>query len=259
MIDRGELELAMLNLSVNARDAMTSGGTIVLSGVNVTKYEVSGLQGDFVELSVVDTGGGMSPAVMNRLFEPFFTTKDIGKGSGLGLAQVYGFAQQSGGTGRVTSAPGNGTRVSIYLPRSSDKPAALPELELSAAGVDAQFEGSLLLVEDDDEVAALTQEMLSGLGFAVTRAASAAAALGALADQRNVDVVLSDIMMPGGMNGVQLACELKRRRPNLPILLTSGHAEAYEAQADAVGLQILPKPFRLESLVNAMSRVMHAH
>jgi PAS domain S-box-containing protein len=257
LIDPGDLELAVLNLCVNSRDAMVNGGTIILSAVNVSKHEATGLRGDFVQLSVVDTGAGISPEVMTRLFEPFFTTKEIGKGSGLGLAQVYGFAQQSGGTVRVESTVGEGTAVSIYLPRSARAPALEPPVvEESSHGGEALFTGSLLLVEDDDEVAALTEEMLSGLGFAVTRAASAAAALGALANQRSVDVVFSDIMMPGGMDGVQLARELKRRRPDLPILLTSGHAEAYEAQAGAAGLQILPKPFQLENLITAMSRVL---
>jgi len=258
-IDPGELELAILNLCVNSRDAMANGGTIVLSAINASMSEPDGLNGDFVQLSVSDTGAGMSDEVMHRLFEPFFTTKDIGKGSGLGLAQVYGFAKQSGGTVRVHSVLGAGTTVTIYLPRSARQPAEPVQLEESAPQSPVLFRGSLLLVEDDDEVAALTQEMLMGLGFAVTRAASAAAALGALANQRSVDVVFSDIMMPGGMNGVQLARELKSRRPDLPILLTSGHAEAYEAQAEAAGLQILAKPFQLGNLVTAMSRVLKPH
>ncbi|MBV1799379.1 ATP-binding protein [Siccirubricoccus sp. G192] len=199
-VDPGELELVILNLAVNARDAMPEGGTITIRAENLPGLADDDLQGDFLRLSVIDTGTGMPPEVVSRVFEPFFTTKDIGKGSGLGLAQVYGFAKQSGGTVRIDTAVGQGTRIALFLPRSSLAPAADQRHfgDLGAERVSSAMAGHVLLVEDDNEVAALVAEMLAQLGFEATRAASAAAALGALANGRAVDLVFSDIMMPGG-------------------------------------------------------------
>lgn len=251
-VDPGELELVVLNLAVNARDAMPEGGTILVRAENMPA--VPGSDGDFVRLSVIDTGTGMPPEVRARVFEPFFTTKDIGKGSGLGLAQVHGFATQSGGTVEIESEAGHGTSVILVLPRSYRTPSAdqrhLIELHLDRPA--AGSVGSVLLVEDDDEVAALVAEMLAQLGYEVVRVASARAALGALANGRTVDVVVSDIMMPGGMNGVDLARELRRRRAELPVLLTSGYAEAAKRAADAEGVRILPKPYLLAELAAAL-------
>lgn len=192
--------------------------------------------------------------VVRRVFDPFFTTKDIGKGSGLGLAQVHGFAAQSGGSVRIETAPGAGTKVILLLPRSRREPAAT-ERHVADPGPEASTprrQGSVLLVEDDDEVAALVSEMLTQLGYAVTRAASARAALGALANGRAVDVVFSDIMMPGGLNGVDLARELHRRRPDIPVLLTSGYADAARREAEAASVAILPKPYQIEDLAAAL-------
>ncbi|WP_336491942.1 ATP-binding protein [Methylobacterium nigriterrae] len=251
-VDPGELELVVLNLAVNARDAMPAGGTIVVRAENVPASPSA--VGDFVRLSVIDTGTGMPPEVKARVFEPFFTTKDIGKGSGLGLAQVHGFATQSGGTVEIESEAGRGTSVILLLPRSQRTPAAdqhhLIDLHLTRPTTGSV--GCVLLVEDDDEVAALVAEMLGQLGYEVVRVASARAALGALANGRVVDVVVSDIMMPGGMNGVDLARELRRRRAELPVLLTSGYAEAAKRDADAEGIRILPKPYLLTELAAAL-------
>ena len=248
-VDPGELELVILNLAVNARDAMPEGGTIEIRAANLPGWDADGLHGDFVRLAVIDTGTGMPPEVVARVFEPFFTTKDIGKGSGLGLAQVYGFARQSGGTVRIDTAPGRGTTIELLLPRSAGMPqaAARPAAELRQMGAPGT-RGHVLLVEDDDEVAALVGQMLGELGFGVTRAASAAAALGALADGRPVDLVFSDVLMPGGMNGVELARELRRRHPDLPVVLTSAYAGNAKRDADAAGIALLPKPYRLEEL-----------
>ena len=252
-IDTGEFELAMLNLCVNARDAMQDGGVITISAQNVQEAGNDGLRGDFVKLSVADPGRGIPPGVLPRVFEPFFTTKDVGKGSGLGLAQVYGFAQQSGGRVTVDSEVGAGTIVTLRLPRSLREPARPRTAEASAASIrsdDAQ-RGQVLVVEDDKEVAALTRELLGSLGFAVIHVESPAAALGALADARSVDVVLCDIMMPGGVNGLALAREIRRRQPKLPIVLTTGYAEAAAGVEDeAFGL--LLKPYSLEALANAL-------
>jgi CheY-like chemotaxis protein len=206
-----------------------------------------------VRLSVVDTGIGMSEEVLSHVFEPFFTTKDIGKGSGLGLAQVHGFATQSRGTVRIKSRAGCGTTIELYLPKSRNRPAESRHLiDLSKARPKRSNHGRILLVEDDDEVAALVGEMLDQLGYEVMRAGSAAAALGALADGRSVDLIFSDIMMPGGMNGVELAREIRNRRSNVPVLLTSGYSEGAVHDAEAAGIRILPKPFQIAELAAAL-------
>lgn len=257
-VDGGELELAVLNLAVNARDALTNGGTIIVRGENLAHGEESDLEGEYVRLSVIDTGAGMPPEIQARAFEPFYTTKDVGKGSGLGLAQVYGFATEAGGTVRIESEPGQGTTISIYLPRSAKMPAGHGEhaTHLPVKLAAAREAGRVLLVEDDDEVATLVAEMLDQLGYDVTRAATAKAALGALADGRPVDIVFSDIMMPGGMSGVELALEIRKRRSGLPVLLTSGYAEGAAPEANNAGIRILAKPYRIEELSAALHAAM---
>ena len=253
-IDAGELELAILNLCLNARDAMATGGTIIITVENLQEAGENGLPGDFVKLTVADTGSGMPPEVLGRVFEPFFTTKDVGKGSGLGLPQVYGFAQQSGGRLTIDSEVGVGTVVTLLLPRSLQPLTAPNVVDTSNASCvrDGAVGGQLLLVDDDEEVAALTQEMLTSLGFTVIHAASPAAALGALANARSIDIVLSDIMMPGGVSGLELAREIKRRQPNLPIVLTTGYAEAAAANMENERFRVLLKPYSVEALADAL-------
>jgi len=252
-VDPGQLELVILNLVVNARDAMANGGAIVVRGENLSDLNDGEIAGDYVRLSVIDTGVGMSPEILSRAFEPFFTTKDVGKGSGLGLAQVHGFATQSRGTVRIKTEVGRGTSIELYLPRSSHLPSQKRDLiDFSRTRPRKGNHGQILIVEDDDEVAALACEMLAQLGYEVTRAASAAAALGALADGRSVDLIFSDIMMPGGMNGVELAREIKRRRSDIPVLLTSGYSEGSAQDAEAAGVKILPKPYNITELAQAL-------
>ncbi|PWE80588.1 histidine kinase [Bradyrhizobium sp. SUTN9-2] len=253
-VDPGELELVILNLAVNARDAMPNGGTIIVRGENLPDLNDGEIAGDYVRLSVVDTGVGMPPEIMSRVFEPFFTTKDVGKGSGLGLAQVHGFATQSRGTVRIQSKVGRGTSIELYLPRSFETPSDERHLiDLTRVRPKKSNQGQILLVEDDNEVAALVSEMLGQLGYEVTRASSAAAALGALADGRPIDLIFSDIMMPGGMNGVELAREVRTRRSDIPILLTSGYAEASVHEAESAGIEILPKPYHIDELAAALA------
>ncbi len=260
-VDPGELELVILNLAVNARDAMPNGGTIEIRAENVPDLRSGALAGEFVRLAIIDQGVGMSDEVKAHVFEPFYTTKDIGRGSGLGLAQVHGFAVQSGGTVEITSELGRGTTVALFLPRTNETPASEGRhlVDFHVEPRRPVHRGSVLVVEDDDEVAALVTEMLQQLGYEVTRAASAAAALGALSNGRAVDLVFSDIMMPGGMNGIDLVRELRRRRGDLPVLLTSGYAEAAKASAAAEGVRVLPKPYRLDELAAALSTVFPAH
>jgi CheY-like chemotaxis protein len=240
-VDPTALQLAILNLAVNARDAMPEGGTILVTAANGTPDKP---RAPFVSISVVDSGVGMTPEVQARIFEPFYTTKETGKGSGLGLAQVHGFAQQSGGRVEVRSRPGAGTTMTLILPASEgrERPAARRAALARAERAAAPEAGDALLVEDNDEVAALTREMLEHLGWRVTRVASGEDALGALADERRIDLIFSDVMMPGGMGGLDLAREARRRRPETPIVLTSGYGEPIKRDAEAAGLSLLPKP-----------------
>jgi len=254
-VDSGELEVAILNLCVNARDALAEGGVIEITLENVRTEGLDGVEGDFVRIAIADSGHGMPPEVQARVFEPFFTTKDVGKGSGLGLPQVYGFVQQSEGRLDITSEVGVGTTVTLLLPRSlrspvddatADGPAGLPSRRMDGAR-----RGHVLLVEDDTEVSALTRELLKSIGFVVSSVESAEAALAWLAEGRKVDLVLSDIMMPGGVNGLQLAREIRHRRPDLRVILTTGYVDAAADMKDGE-FELLLKPFSLEALADAL-------
>jgi len=257
-VDPGELELVVLNLAVNARDAMPDGGSILIEASNAPGETVLGITGDFVRLTVTDSGTGIPEEVRTRVFDPFFTTKEIGKGSGLGLAQVYGFARQSGGSVWIESECDRGTSVIMLLPRSARVPDQ-PDGERPAEddSSDASV-GTVLLVDDDEEVAALVGEMLEHLGYRVTHAASATDALGALQNGCQVDIVFSDVMMPGGMNGVELAREIRTRALGVPVLLTSGYAEAAQQSAAAEGVHVLAKPYRLEELATSLREAIES-
>jgi len=248
-VDPGEMELAIVNLCVNARDAMPDGGVITIAVENVHVMEDGA--GDFVKISVADTGVGMAPEVQARVFEPFFTTKDVNKGSGLGLPQVYGFAQQSRGRVTIDSQIGVGTIVTLQLPRSLGEPVLSRPADSATPSADVGNRGQILLVEDDKEVSALTRELLNELGFSVLQVASPDAALGALANARDIDVVLSDIMMPGGVSGVHLAREIRRRHPDLRVVLTTGYVEAAADLSDGE-FDLLLKPYTAESLATAL-------
>ena len=208
-------------------------------------------------MTVADTGCGMPANVLARALEPFFTTKDVNKGSGLGLPQVYGFAQQSGGRVSIESRVGDGTIVTVMLPRSTTQPASAADGEDKAhadsisKGAGAR-RGQLLLVEDDQEVSSLTKEMLTSLGFSVVHVSSAEAALGALANARAIEFVVSDIMMPGGVSGLQLAREIRRRHPHLPIALTTGYVESAAGMEDDE-FSLLLKPYTLDELAAALN------
>jgi PAS domain S-box-containing protein len=259
-LDPGELELAVLNICVNARDAMPDGGTIRIEARNA-KGSMIRKSPAAVTLSIEDVGVGIPQEIVARVFEPFFTTKEVGKGSGLGLAQVYGFVNQSKGQVAIESTVGKGTTVTLTFPRSertveesSKEPAAAATPATRRTETRTSSRGEVLLVEDDLTVADLTTEMLEGAGYVVFHVKSAAAALEALAGGRGVDVVLSDVMMPGGMNGVDLARELRKRRPDLPVVLTTGYIEVART-AMTEGLEVLVKPYQIE----ALSAVLESH
>ncbi len=255
-VDPNELELALLNLAVNARDAMPDGGTLRLMA-DVAELdgltEPDELSGRFVRLSIGDTGCGMTETVQARVFEPFFTTKEVGKGTGLGLAQVYGFARQSGGTVRLQSEIGRGTVVSLLLPIAKVEPVEVAETA-EAAVIGGEAGVRILVCEDDDEVAALVVDMLEQLGHRPTRVSTAASALGALTDGRRIDLLFTDVMMPGGMDGLALAREAARRRPGLPVLLTTGYTGA--PTSEKIGLPVLRKPYGLEELALSLQATL---
>ncbi|QHO77425.1 hybrid sensor histidine kinase/response regulator [Bradyrhizobium sp. CCBAU 051011] len=246
MVDIAEFETALVNLVINARDAMTGGGVITISARN----ERSGgeaAEGEYVAISVADTGTGIAPDVLGKIFDPFFTTKPIGKGTGLGLSQVHGFAHQAGGTVRVASELGRGTRITILLPRKEEAIAAEDVDAVEAGG-----SGIVLLVEDNPDVAAVSTGLLEQLGYTVRRVANAEAALREI-ELDGIDLVFSDIVMPGKMDGLGLARHLKAVRPRLPILLTSGYSDA--ALSVRGDFPILRKPYEIHELSQAIAKL----
>jgi CheY-like chemotaxis protein/anti-sigma regulatory factor (Ser/Thr protein kinase) len=231
-LDSGELELALINLAVNARDAMPDGGRI--------RIHVAADNG-FVELAFSDTGVGIDPKDLDRVFEPFFTTKPVGAGTGLGLAQVYGLCARAGGTARVESEPGVGTTVLLRFP-AVDAPADVqPTLPPSGWPVE-RLEMRVLLVEDNLDIASATREVLQAAGCEVLHVPAPAQALQLLANDDEFDLVLSDIVMPGGMDGLELSTRLRREHPRLPVVLMTGYAQKL-GEAESQGLVVLPKPF----------------
>ena len=257
-VDEGELGIALLNLCVNARDAMPQGGTITIAAVNRAEIREYGLTGDFVELSVRDTGVGMDAETITRCLEPFYTTKDIGKGSGLGLAQVYGFAHGSGGSVQIESRAQEGTKVLLLLPRSKESPSAAPRRMESRDEVAACAPAlcRVLLVEDDVQVASLTSAMLSELGYEVIPVTTGQAALNELAATPGIGLVLSDVMMPGGMDGMGLVREMRQRRISLPVVLVSGFSAAAKRDAEDEGIPLLPKPYTLRDLAAQLTSAL---
>jgi len=249
-VDPNGLQQALLNLAVNARDAMPDGGIITIRAFNGAPDDPRAAR---VSIAVADTGVGMSADTIARIFEPFFTTKDVGKGSGLGLAQVHGFAQQSGGRVEVRSTPAQGTTMTLVLPVSQAPLASAPAYAADRNTRPTTPAGHALLVEDDNDVAVFSEELLSELGWRITRAASGEEALRVLQAGR-FDLVFSDVMMPGGMNGLELARHIREREPKLPILLTSGYAPV-AAEVARAGLSLLAKPYTIEALARAISEV----
>ncbi len=261
--DPGMLDTALLNLAVNARDAMPDGGRLTLSASRVsapahpaTRDEPL-VAGDYVRIVVADTGSGMSPEVLARAFEPFFTTKESGKGSGLGLSLVYGFAKQSGGHIDVHSTPGAGTSIALYLP--ADDGSAGPRVHRAGS---ADYEGgaeTILVVEDDEEVRSVAVGFLGKLGYRVLPAAGAAQALAWVDSGERIDLLFTDVVMRGDVDGPALAAEATSRRPGLRVVFTSGHApESIELLERRVGAELLAKPYRIDQLARLLRRALDA-
>lgn len=244
--DVSELETALLNLVINARDAMPDGGTVTIGARNVVLDETP-FAGDFVAIDVTDTGLGIPSDVLDKIFEPFFTTKPIGKGTGLGLSQVHGFAHQAGGTVKVASELGKGTTFTILLPRAGDTPTRETAAEPSFRG-----SGTVLLVEDNPDVATVSIGLLEQLGYHVRRVADAEAALREL-EKNGVDFVFSDIVMPGKMDGLSLAYHLRQIHPGLPILLATGYSDV--AAGVRGDFPILRKPYEIHELSEAIAKL----
>ncbi|MDX2158371.1 MAG: PAS domain S-box protein [Hyphomicrobiaceae bacterium] len=260
--DPSEVENAVLNLAINARDAMPHGGRLIIETANVEagEGEIGAIgklaAGAYVRLSVSDTGHGMPPDVLVRAFEPFFTTKQPGKGTGLGLSTIYGFAQQSGGTATIYSEAGIGTTVSLYLPRAAD--AGAPTLPVQEAEIPPAKGELVLLVEDNAEVREVTGSRLAELGYRVVEAESGPAALAVLGRTPGIDIVFSDIVMAGGMSGFDLAERVAAGWPGVKLLLTSGFADEVLRGRGRPGqnLPILTKPYSRSELARAFRRLL---
>jgi CheY-like chemotaxis protein len=245
LVDPTQLELAVLNLAINARDAMEVGGRLTVETENVTVgpaiYPEDPAEGDYVAIRVSDTGSGMAEDIRAKVFEPFFTTKEVGKGSGLGLSQVLGFAKQSGGGVKIKSAIGEGTSVTIFVPRAGEA-RLWREPPVGTTQHNENFRGStILLVDDDNAVRDVTREMLHDLGYRVLEAGSGGAALQVLEREKGVDLMVVDFAMPG-MNGAEVARLAQAGRPRLPVLFVTGFAD----RAMIAGVdddRIVGKPF----------------
>ncbi len=260
-IDPAQAEAAILNLVVNARDAMPGGGKLriclanVSLGIEAGSSEHAVPAGDYVRIIVSDTGHGMAPEVVEHVFEPFFTTKEVGKGSGLGLAQVYGFVKQCGGHVRLSTAPGRGTAVSLYLPRAAEPhSAAAPPTGAQAGDVPGGSE-TVLIVEDNAHVRDMATAMVASLGYRALSAADAKEALRILREAPRVDLLISDVVMSGGIDGFELARRAHAGYPDLPVLLVSGYPRGAVAGAD--DFPILRKPYRREELAHRIRAALH--
>jgi PAS domain S-box-containing protein len=262
-VDPAQLDEAILNLAINARDAMPGGGMLSIETQNIRldhDYAYSNPEvtvGDYVQLSISDTGIGMSPAVIERCCEPFFTTKGIEKGTGLGLSMVYGFVKQSGGHIKIYSEIGHGTSVKIYLPRAGAGAAGKARADIAESSPAAGSE-VILMVEDNKDLRTVTVKQLADLGYRTLEAENAKAALRMLEAHPEIDLLFTDIIMPGGMTGTELAREARRLYPKLKILLTSGYTARAMTNGvhDIAGLELLNKPFRKRDLAQRLRAVL---
>ena len=263
--DPSQLESAMLNLVINARDAMPDGGVLTIETANLSiatgewndGEESDIASGDYAVISVSDNGSGMPPQVAARVFEPFFTTKPLGQGSGLGLSMIYGFAKQSGGSVKIYSEAGEGTTVRLYLPRFRAKDAAVPQV-VALHPIPGVGNERILLVEDNDGVRRVVARQLEELGYAVVTACNAPEALQVLENDEGIDLMFTDVVMPGGMNGFELGRQAQQRRPALKVLHTTGFTRAFDDVSDTKGPppHLLTKPYRKGNLAIKLRQVL---
>ncbi|UFH51036.1 ATP-binding protein [Pseudomonas sp. KNUC1026] len=261
LCDAHQLDSALLNLCINARDAMPEGGRLTISTANVKLDEAAAQQadmvpGEYVSLAVSDTGTGMSTETMQRIFDPFFTTKPAGAGTGLGLSMVYGFVRQSGGQVRARSAPGEGSTLTLYLPRSH----AAPQSERSAHsdGAPHLVGKTMLMVDDEPAIRMVVAEALEALGVTVLQAGDAASALTLLESDAHLDLLMTDVGLPGEINGARLADTAKRLRAGLPVLFITGYAEnaALDQGLLQTGTAVLTKPFAIDALTASLNALI---
>ena len=261
--DANELEASVLNLAVNARDAMPDGGRLTIETSNTHIDEAYAANyaeisaGQYVCISVSDTGQGMDDATVARAFEPFYTTKPVGKGTGLGLSQVYGFVKQSGGHIKIYSEVGQGTTVKIYLPRLAVDAQALEERNDTALS-DSDGKETILVLEDDDDVRTFSVETLRELGYRVIEAHDGPSALRLLERQARVDLLFSDVVLPGGMTGAQVAEQARKIRPQIKVLFTTGYARnaiIHQGRLDK-GVRLITKPFSSADLATKIRNVL---
>jgi signal transduction histidine kinase/CheY-like chemotaxis protein len=265
LIDPSQLESALLNLCINARDAMPSGGRITIETANKWLDDHAARErdlpvGQYISLCVTDTGTGMSADVMEHAFDPFFTTKPLGQGTGLGLSMVYGFVRQSGGQVRIYSELGRGTTMCLYLPRHYSKGDEEPVAPETRRAVRAENGQTILVVDDEPSVRMLIADVLEELGFNVIEAPDGPTGLRELQSKARVDMLITDVGLPGGMNGRQLADAARTTRPALPVLFITGYAENAIIGNDqlAPGMAVLTKPFVVEALANRVLDMVRA-
>ena len=263
LADPNQLETAILNLAVNARDAMPGGGKLTIETTNAFLDETytfsykDVMPGQYVMIAVSDTGTGMTKEVLSKAFDPFFTTKEVGQGTGLGLSQVYGFIKQSGGHVKIYSEVDRGTTIKLYLPRLVTAAALDDRKEIDFVH-DASAKGTVLLVEDEEDVRQFTTQVLRELGYQVTAASNGMSALAALETMKQLDLLFTDIGLPDGMNGRQLADEVTRRRPGLRVLFTTGYARnaiIHDGRLDP-GVEVIVKPFTQASLGRKLEKLL---
>ena len=263
LVDPGQLDNVLLNLAINARDAMPQGSNLTIEVTNAhldEQYAAGNAEvrpGDYVSLSVTDNGAGIPREILGRVVEPFFTTKAPGHGTGLGLSMAFGFAKQSGGHLKIYSEPGHGTTVSLYLPRAEAAAAPAVDRGLGGSGLSRGSE-TILLVDDNDAVRKTAARQLLDLGYRVIEAKNAAAALAVLAQGARVDMLFSDVIMPGGMNGFDLAADVSARYPDIKLLLVTGFAEgaARDGMPKGLDIELMSKPYRLRELADRVRTIL---
>jgi PAS domain S-box-containing protein len=244
-VDHSEFETALVNVVINSRDAMPSGGRIRIRAHNTSGNNID-RQGDYVAIELIDDGVGIPADIVERVFDPFFTTKPVGQGTGLGLSQVHGFAHQAGGFVEVKSNLGQGTTIALYLPREHGDGRVDAGNQLEIVGT-----GAVLLVEDNPDVASVSIGMLEQLGYSVRHVTTAEDAIEAI-EKNGIDILFSDVVMPGKLDGISLARHVRQRKPSMPILLTTGYAATRERHIE---FPLLKKPYQIHELGQALSEV----